>query len=90
MENRSIRQKLTGLQEKEIEELECRRKVRGIVTSLNGSTKGARERAFGKDMEFWDIQTLTRLVKQNESGMKFISIPAIDEFEWDNYDRNGE
>ena len=41
-------------------------------------------------MEFWDIQTLTRLVKQNESGMKFISIPAIDEFEWDNYDRNGE
>jgi len=72
----------------ELEEAECRRRVRGIITSLNGSTKGGRERAFGRDMEFWDKYTITRMIKENESGMKRITIPTIDNFEWDNYERN--
>jgi len=59
--------------------------VKGIIISLNGATPGAIESARGNDIEFWDINTLIRISKEIELGIKYISIPVIDD-EWDAYD----
>ena len=59
--------------------------VKGIIITINGATAGARELAMGKDIEVWDIGTLIRIAKESEVGVKFISVPVIDD-EWDAYD----
>ena len=64
--------------------------VRGVIVSLNGFTEGARKRANSENMEFWDINTLIRLSKDNEVGIKKFVIPIIDDDEWDNYEIIGD
>lgn len=69
----------------DMEEEKYDEKIRGVLVSLNGITDGARERAYGRDVEFWDIQTLIRMAKESQVGVSHISIPVIDN-EWLNYD----
>ena len=73
----------------QIEEEKYGEKVRGILVSLNGITDGARERAFGKDIEFWNRDTLIRMARKSSVGVSYISIPVIDN-EWLNYEMIGD
>ena len=69
----------------DIEEEKYEEKVRGVLVSLNGITDGARERVFGRDVEFWDTQTLIRMARESLVGVSHITVPVIDN-EWLNYD----
>ena len=55
--------------------------VKGIIVTVNNYTEGAYFNAKGKNIEFWDIETLVRLVKESGVGMKTVPIQVISE-EW--------
>ena len=55
--------------------------IKGIIVTINGYTKGAYLNAKGKKIEFWDIDTLVRLVKMTGVGMKTFPIQVVSD-EW--------
>jgi len=83
----SVVDRLVGVMDFEKQKLERLGEImpiKGVIVSVSGFTDGALKRTDPNNMEYWDIQTLIRLSKETQVGMKKIEIPIIDD-EWDNY-----
>ena len=61
-------------------------KIRGIIIALNGVSDIALNTAKSESIEVWDLDTVTRMIKNQSFGINQYSLMTIDDAYWSEFD----